>query len=118
MKTGLKTAVFTLACFFDGSTSLYFSSGGGVIGCGEHEPVKLAAKAFLSVADKCAPFLMPSADYPLPDVGHVRFYLRTSSATLSLHALESDFREKRHQMWPLYYTGNNVITVIRKLKLL
>ena len=118
METGLKAAVFTLACFFDGSTSLYFSSGGGVIGCGEREPVKAAAKVFLSVADKCAPFLPPTAAHPLPEVGHVHFYLRTPAATLILHAAESDFREKRHQLWPLYYTGNNVITVIRKLGLL
>jgi len=36
METGYPEAVASLVCIADGTTSLYLSSGGGVIGAGEH----------------------------------------------------------------------------------
>ena len=41
METGYPEAVATLAVFVEGSTSLYFSSGGGIIGAGEHDSVRM-----------------------------------------------------------------------------
>ncbi|MCA9040555.1 MAG: EI24 domain-containing protein [Planctomycetaceae bacterium] len=40
----------TLVAMQDGTTSLYFSSGGGVIGAGEHAPVRAANQQFLGLA--------------------------------------------------------------------
>jgi hypothetical protein len=104
-------------CFFDGATSLYFSAGGGVIGCGEREPVKKAAKDFVAIANKLADLLTPASECPLPKVGMVRFYVRTAGGTLTHEAREIDLGEKRDPLWPLFYAAHGVITKIRELGL-
>ena len=38
----------TLVCFLDGTTSLYYSSGGGAIGLGQHESIARESLAFLA----------------------------------------------------------------------
>jgi hypothetical protein len=45
METGLADACYTLVAVADGSASLYFSNGGGIIGGGEHPEGAAAAKA-------------------------------------------------------------------------
>ena len=117
METGMKGAVFTMVCFFDGATSLYFSSGGGVIGCGEHVTVAAAAKSLIAFANKCADRCAPTAEFPLPALGMVRFYLRTPSGTVTYSAAEKDLGEKRDPLWPLFFMGHAVITRIRELGL-
>jgi len=42
METGYKDAVVTLSAIGDGSVSLYFSNGGGIIGLGQHEGTQTA----------------------------------------------------------------------------
>jgi hypothetical protein len=50
MDMGMDLGTATLAVFSDGSVSLYYSSGGGIIGAGEHERVWTAAARLLAVA--------------------------------------------------------------------
>lgn len=40
METGVAEGSYTLSSIADGSTSLYFSNGGGIIGGGEHQSVR------------------------------------------------------------------------------
>jgi hypothetical protein len=47
METGYPEGSFTLSSVADGSTSLYFSNGGGIIGGGEHENVHKASSYLL-----------------------------------------------------------------------
>ena len=50
METGFTEGSFTLVAIADGTTSLYFSNGGGIIGGGEHEAVREASGYFLTDA--------------------------------------------------------------------
>lgn len=50
METGYEEAVATLAVIADGTTSLYFSNGGGVIGAGQHAAVRKASSDFLPMS--------------------------------------------------------------------
>jgi hypothetical protein len=118
METGLNDAAYSLSCFFDGATSLYFSRGGGVIGCGEHKTVKETAIAFVSLANDYAGRMTATTEYPLPATGFVRFYVRTPSATFTSETSEKNLGEKRDPAWPLFYSGHAVITRIRELGLL
>ena len=52
METGYQGAVASVVMLADGTTSLYLSSGGGVIGAGQHKPVALATAAFLKAVDQ------------------------------------------------------------------
>lgn len=51
MDTTYKSGTATLAVFADGAVSLYFSTGGGIIGEGTHEHVAAAARQLLRVAE-------------------------------------------------------------------
>src|SRR5262245_6443142 len=76
MELGYAQAVATLAVFAEGSTSLYISTGGGVIGAGEHKPVRQEAETFLSVVQGHLVEFRPTEETPLPNAGRVRFYVR------------------------------------------
>src|SRR5258708_14763878 len=62
METAYPKAVATLACFADGTTSLYFSTGGGMLGAGQHESVRAAASAFLATATRDAALLVERSE--------------------------------------------------------
>lgn len=116
METGYEQAVATLVVYVDGAVSLYFSSGGGVIGAGGHETVRRAAAALLDAAEKLRPMLGPAetSDFPLPAIGRVRFYVRTFDGTLTAEAAERELGERRHLLSPLFYAAHGVITAVRE----
>lgn len=52
METGFKGGgAYSLVVLADGTTSLYFSTGAGVIGAGQHEQVRKASMHFLAGAN-------------------------------------------------------------------
>src|SRR5262245_49833724 len=73
METGYPEAVATLVAVSDGSVSLYFSNGGGIIGAGEHAPVRSVAAKFLASAAAYVPRASLAGQFPLPSCGRVRF---------------------------------------------
>lgn len=48
METEMDGGYYTLVVLGDGTTSLYFSKGGGIIGAGEHETVRRAGARFMA----------------------------------------------------------------------
>ena len=75
--------VATVAAFDDGTTSLYLSSGGGIIGAGAHEAVKRAAARFREIAMAERASFAPTTQFALPADGQMVFYLVTDTETLS-----------------------------------
>jgi hypothetical protein len=57
METGYRRGTATLVALADGTTSLYLSGGGGIIGGGSHEAVATATKEYLAELE-----IHPSAD--------------------------------------------------------
>ena len=114
METGYAEAVASLVTIADGTTSLYFSNGGGIIGAGQHASVRTAADAFIAATNMNVDQLAPTADHPLPGVGRVRFYARTFDGLLSAEVPENDLGENRHALSPLFYAGQAVITAVRE----
>lgn len=114
METGFPEAVATLVCVADGSASLYFSNGGGIIGGGEHEAVSIPARSFIASARAFQDAFKPTTDYPLPDNGSVRFYMVTASGVHAAKQLvEDDLGNMRERLSPLFHRGHDVITAIR-----
>lgn len=113
METGYPEAVVTLVGFADGTTSLYFSNGGGIIGAGEHVPVREATARFLQAAETHLGSLTPVTDTPVPAVGRIRFYVRTFAGTLGAETSEDDLGYGRHPLSPLFHAGHAVITAAR-----
>jgi hypothetical protein len=113
METGYPEATVTLAALSDGNASLYFSSGGGVIGGIEHEAVRKSAIQMSRVADVFVASCVPTTAFPLPKSGETVFYILTKNGKVTATALENDLGEEKHPMSPLFYAGQDVITQLR-----
>lgn len=81
METGYPKAVATLVALGDGTTSLYFSSGGGIIGAGQNPAVRAASEAFITAASRALGDFQPATRTPYPAVGEVRFYSAPTPAS-------------------------------------
>lgn len=90
MEIGLEGRTATLVAIADGSTSLYLSNGGGVIGAGEHASVREAASAFLRSASDHSDKLEATTDQPLPAAGSVRFYVNNGGSLRTAEAEEEE----------------------------
>lgn len=115
METGYPEAIATLVALADGSVSLYFSNGGGMIGMGSHEGPQRAAQALLTMAPQFRANCEATTKYPLPRKSCVRFYLLTQRATLTAEAGEEDLGNDRHPLSPLFHQAHDLIAKIRAI---
>ena len=113
MEIGLKNGIASFVAIADGSVSMYTSTGGGVIGAGEHAAVRAAADRFRRVAADVRDQLVSTMDFPLPTPGEVRFQVRTSDGGYTAAAAEAALRSGRHPLTELYASGQDLITEIR-----
>ena len=108
--------VSTLVAFADGTTSLYFSSGGGIIGAGEHPRVREASTEWLAIAVEHLALFELTTDTTAPSPGRVVLYARTFPGLRRLEASEAELAGRRHPAAPLFRAGHAVITAIRELR--
>jgi hypothetical protein len=114
METGYDEAVATLVVIADGTTSLYFSNGGGVIGAGEQPLVRNVSSKFLADITTVADKLQATKDCPLPMRGRVRFYLLSKDGVRTAEASEQDLGHNRHELSHVFHSGHAVITAVRE----
>ncbi len=113
METGYPGAVASLVAVADGTTSLYFSNGGGIIGAGAYPQVRDEALAFLEAAKAHLPALAPAGDTPLPREGRTRFTLVSEDGLFVAEAEEAELGEKRHALSPLFLQGHRLLAYVR-----
>lgn len=113
METGYPEAVATLVAVADGTTSLYFSNGGGLIGAGTHAAVAEASRRWLETGQEFLPQLSAMEDPPLPTEGLTQFVAVTPEGLRGVVAPEEELGEGRHDLSPFFYGGQDVITQIR-----
>jgi hypothetical protein len=113
METGYPEAVATVAAVVDGSSSLYFSNGGGFIGAGTHAAVAEASRRWLERGREFLPELPVITDPPPPAEGMTQFVAVTREGLHGVVAVEEELGEGRHGLSPLFYAGQDVITQIR-----
>ena len=103
----------TFISFSTGDASMYLSSGGGLIGGGQHENVSTAAKEFI---DKAQQYLVKTTKIdstPLPDKNCVRFYFMTNKGKFTAQENLENFDNKSSLWLPLFVEGNKVISELR-----
>lgn len=112
---GMEWGVATLVVFAEGTTSIYFSKGGGVIGTGTHPLVAAASNRLLAIADSIVDRvpLLPAESYRLPSPGHICFWLRTFRGTLTADISEAELASGHHQLSHLFRVIHDVITAVR-----
>ena len=116
METGFPEGSFTLSSVADGSTSLYYSNGGGIIGGGEHEEVHDASTHLLTGAQHFYEKANKVTSFPKPNDGDVIFYFITFDGVRSYSAKEDDLGNERDNLSNLFFAAHNVITELRKIE--
>ena len=106
-------SIASLVAVAEGSTSLYLSTGGGVIGGGEHESVRKENEKFLALIEKTLEMFVP-IDTPLTVVeGSVAFAVFTYDGMRGARDTEERMIRKQSPLWAAYYLGQEVITALR-----
>lgn len=113
MEIGYQGVIVTLVTLADGTVSLYFSTGGGIIGVGQHEGPRKASESFLAFAQGFLKDAAPTNDFPLPKQGNIRFYFLTFDCILTVEANEDELSGNRLLLSPLYHKAHQVITQAR-----
>jgi hypothetical protein len=113
METGYPEAVATLVGLADGSTSLYFSNGGGTIGGGEHPQVAAATRRLVEVAASTLERLSPATEFPLPADGVTQLTAVTPNGRLSATASEDELGSGGHELSELFHAAQDVIAQLR-----
>jgi hypothetical protein len=113
MEFWISNAPVTLLTVHDGTTSLYFGSGGGIIGAGQHASVQAAAGEFLDhIAEVSSSFRETDAT-PYPAAGRARFYAIRPGRFLTAEASEAELRQGTHSLARAYALGHQIITAVR-----
>ena len=110
---GYPEASATLFALGDGTTSLYLSTGGGVIGGQPHQNVREAIAEFVEAANRHYQHLKPTDFFPLPAEGQTVFYVLTDSGVLTGAGREEELGLWEHPLSSLFHEGHRVITQLR-----
>jgi len=111
---GFPDGSVTLVSLADGTTSMYFSGGGGLIGCGGHAAVAAASRALVAEAERLAASLAPTDAFPLPAAGRVRFYLLALDGKRTAEAGQEELADGRHPLAPLFLRSDEVVGQVRR----
>ena len=112
----MDSGFYTLVVLSDGTTSLYFSTGGGIIGAGEQSSVRDASRRFLALAETSLGAAGPSGQPPPPASGQTTFSLLTFDGIKTYTAKEADLGEGRDKLSELFHGAHSVIASIREVK--
>ena len=117
MEMSIASSVVTLACFGSGDASVYYQTGGGMVGGVSHEPVRKAAKEFVAQARKALPRMKKTADYPLPGPDSVRFYALTPKGVFTTETSRQSLSgESQNALSALFYSGQEVVSRMRQVQ--
>lgn len=116
METGYPNGVATLVCLSDGTTSLYTSTGGGIIGAGERERVARENAKLLTTLSAYLSAMSPSTDDKLPRDGQTMIRALTNEGQRLFEASENDLGEGRSEMSPVFHAAHSVISELRMIK--
>lgn len=114
MDWGIKSVTATIVSYQTGDASLYVSTGGGVIGGGQHQNVNSASKQFVSLAQKFLDKATKTQVTSLPSTNEVKFYLLTNKGIFVGEEQVKNLDNNSSPWLKLFEEGNNVLTEIRK----
>ncbi|MGE0268042.1 MAG: hypothetical protein AB7S78_06270 [Candidatus Omnitrophota bacterium] len=117
MEIGHPDGALSLIVLADGTVSLYYEKGGGVIGAGHEAGVKDASRQFLIKTEQFIEEFKEATVGMLPADGHIIFYVLTyKQGILTADAGESILGERKHNLSEVFYAGHNVLSELRKIE--
>ena len=115
METGYAKGSFTLVALRDGTVSLYFANGGGMIGIGQHETPRKIAGELLALAPQYLSDTTITTTYPVPTDGLTKFYFLTFDGVRTVEGKEDDMGNNRLALSPLFHKAHELIGAAREL---
>jgi hypothetical protein len=116
MEMSIASSVVTLACFGSGDASVYYQSGGGMVGGISHEPVRKVAKEFVAQAQKALPRMKKTNEYPLPSPDSVRFYVLTPKGVFTVETSRQSLGDSKNALSAMFYSGQEVVSQMRQVQ--
>lgn len=116
METGLSDGFFTLSVLAEGTTSLYFSSGGGILGGGQHANVRVASGLLLKQAQLTYRQGEIVEEPNPPTQAMVNFYFLTYSGIYGLGGQEDHFKVNSGDLSELFTLAHGVIRELREVE--
>jgi hypothetical protein len=117
MDWGVTNGTATVFALSNGEASIYLSSGGGFLGGAfSHESIRTAGKRMVAAAAECQPQAQLTESFPLPERGHVNFYLLTDSGIFSASASEEELKSHRSPLSRIGDAAQDIITEYRRIK--
>ncbi len=113
METGLPSGISTLVILADGTVSLYFSGGGGILGSGQHETARKAAGILLDAAPEFIGYMQETLDHQLPRRGQTLIYVLHDHRVSKSEFQADDLQQSNSSITPLYLKALDVVTQIR-----
>jgi len=113
MDWDLGEGLMTLVTYKTGDASMYLSSGGGVIGGGQHDNVNKASKQFIKLADEYLDKAVKTDIAQIPDKNCVRFYFLTTNGYYYAQEQMINFENNTSQWLNYFEEANKVITELR-----
>lgn len=113
MDLSLASGTATIVSLYTGDTSMYTSTGGGIIGGIGHESCRTASKQFIAVAQEHLGLMRKTETYPVPPTGIFRFYVLTTDGVYTAEEKEAVITRLKGPLAPLFKAGDDVITQLR-----
>ena len=113
MEMQMTGAVASVVAVADGSTSLYLSSGGGILGGHAHDAVREANRKLLLACEKLLAGFVAKAEPTKVLPNAVSFVLLTHEGMRVARDTEERLKSKTSPLWPAFYLGHGVISALR-----
>ena len=113
MDWDLGDGIATVSAYETGDASMYLSSGGGVIGGGQHENVRQAVSPYIQLGQEFLCKSEQTESTPLPDKGCVRFYFLTNNGTYYAQETMKNIENENSDWLKLFEEANKVLTELR-----
>jgi hypothetical protein len=113
MDWNIGSGIVTLVTYNTGDASMYYSSGGGVIGGVQNENVNKAAKQLVHLANEYSKEAEKSTIYPLPEKECLTFYFLKPDSKYFKQEKIDNFENKSSKLLPMFEEANKVITELR-----
>jgi len=115
MDVGFESGAATVVMLADGTTSMYTSVGGGVLGGGEHPEVRTLTERYLAELERRAALLAPEHTSALPVAGVTVLRALTYRGRVAASATYEELNSGDHLLSDAYFAGHQVISALRSL---
>ncbi len=105
----------TLVALADGTTSLHYSTGGGMLGSPDYSPLAQASQALVIEAQKYVAHAQPTKDFSLPTPGQVHFILLAFTGIYAASASEKSLASGEHPLAPLFKRVQETLAQLRQV---